>query len=108
MTLADTITNYASGQSRDAAIDEDAFRAIYDRTARPLWAYLRRVTGRTDVADDLLQETYCRFVARNPHGLDEAQTRSYLFRIATNLMRDCWRRGGGDELELDDEQGEVY
>ena len=109
MTLADSITNYAGGQSREAAIDEDAFRAIYDRTARPLWAYLRRVSGRTDVADDLLQETYCRFVARNPRGLSEAETRSYLFRIATNLMRDRWRSGGGDELELDDEQGsEAY
>ncbi|MBB6143343.1 RNA polymerase sigma-70 factor (ECF subfamily) [Silvibacterium bohemicum] len=94
MTLADTITNYAGGSSRDAAMDEEAFKVIYDRTARPLWAYLRRVSGRADVADDLLQETYCRFFVRNPRGLDEAQTRSYLFRIATNLLHDRWRRGG--------------
>ena len=92
MTLADTITNYAGGSSRAAAMDEDAFQAIYDRTARPLWAYLLRVSGRRDVADDLLQEAYCRFFVRNPPGLDEAQTRSYLFRIATNLLRDHWRK----------------
>lgn len=92
MTLADTITNYAGGSSRAAAMDEDAFQAIYDRTARPLWAYLLRVSGRRDVADDLLQEVYCRFFVRNPPGLDDAQTRSYLFRIATNLLRDRWRK----------------
>jgi RNA polymerase sigma-70 factor, ECF subfamily len=104
MTLADTITNYAGGSSRDAAMDEDAFKAIYDRTSRPLWAYLQRVSGRADVADDLLQEAYCRFFIRNPHGLDEAQTRSYLFRIATNLLHDRWRRSGDDEQAIEDGQ----
>jgi RNA polymerase sigma-70 factor (ECF subfamily) len=103
MTLADTITNHAGGSSRDAAIDEDAFKIIYDRTSRPLWAYLRRVSGRADVADDLLQEAYCRFFVRNPRGLDEPQTRSYLFRIATNLLNDRWRRGGIDEQAIGDE-----
>ena len=101
MTLAETITNYAGSASRDAsALDEDAFQAIYDATARPLWAYLLRVSGRRDVADDLVQETYCRFLARrnNELAMNEAETRSYLFRIATNLLRDRWRRG---ETSLD-------
>lgn len=105
MTLADTITNYSGGSSRDAAMDEDAFKAIYDRTSRPLWAYLQRVSGRADVADDLLQEAYCRFFVRNPHGLDEAQTRSYLFRITTNLLHDRWRSGREDEQAIEDEPG---
>lgn len=110
MTVAETIANYSRGGSRDAAaMDEDAFQAIYDRTARPLWAYLLRVSGRRDVADDLVQEAYCRFLVRHPQGMDEAHTRSYLFRIATNLLRDRWRRGedSGDELLEDrpDEQG---
>jgi len=69
--------------------DEDAFQSIYDATARPLWAYLLRVSGRRDVADDLVQETYCRFLGRrdNVLAMNEAETRSYLFRIATNLLR---------------------
>jgi RNA polymerase sigma-70 factor, ECF subfamily len=105
MTLADTIANSAAANSRVAVMDEDAFQAIYDRTARPLWAYLLRVSGRRDIADDLLQEAYCRFFVRNPHGLDEQQTRSYLFRIAANLLHDRWRRGGDDlEESIEDEQ----
>jgi RNA polymerase sigma-70 factor, ECF subfamily len=110
MTLAESITNYAASTGREAsAHDEAAFQLIYDATARPLWAYLLRVSGRRDIADDLLQETYCRFLGRKAGGsepaMNEAETRSYLFRIATNLLRDRWRHG---ESAFDgDEQGEL-
>jgi len=75
------------------SVKPDAFRVFYSRTNRPLWAYLLRVSGRRDVADDLLQETYCRFLAAELPEMDSSQSRSYLFRIATNLLRDRWRRG---------------
>src|SRR5579862_727742 len=96
MTLAESITNYAGSARQEApALDQAAFQLIYEATARPLWAYLLRVSGRRDVADDLLQETYCRFLGSTAGELamSEAETRSYLFRIATNLLRDRWRRG---------------
>jgi RNA polymerase sigma-70 factor (ECF subfamily) len=74
------------------AMDEDAFRAFYDRTARPLWTYLWRVTGDRHAADDLLQESYYRLLrTRTPHEGD-AHRRNALFHIATNLARDARRR----------------
>lgn len=89
-------------------MDEEAFRAFYDRTARPLWGYLARITGDRQAADDLLQEAYYRLLrARAPHE-DEAHRRHYLFRIATNLAHDRHRRlatgpqlvaGGGDAID---------
>lgn len=73
-------------------VSREAFRIFYDRTSRPLWAYLLRVSGRRDVADDLLQESYCRFLAADLPEMDAAESRSYLYKIATNLMHDRWRR----------------
>ena len=77
----------------DAAVRENEFRALHEATSRPILAYLVGVTGQRDVAEDTLQETYCRFLARQPEAMREDETRRYLFRIATNLLRDRWRRG---------------
>jgi RNA polymerase sigma-70 factor (ECF subfamily) len=73
-------------------MDEDAFRAFYDRTARPLWSYLARMTCSAQLADDLLQESFYRFLRARGHWESEAHRRAYLFRIATNLVLDGRRR----------------
>src|SRR4029453_1229498 len=64
-----------------------------DRTARTLWAYLSRITGNPDLADDLLQETYYRFLRARVLYESDAHRRNSLFRIATNLARDRHLRG---------------
>jgi RNA polymerase sigma-70 factor (ECF subfamily) len=79
-------------------MDEEAFRGFYDRNARGLWAYLSRVTGDRQLADDLLQEAFYRFLraASNSPGEDrfdsDAHRRNSLYRIATNLAVDARRR----------------
>ncbi len=73
-------------------MDEEAFRAFYERTSRGLWAYLARVTGDRTLAEDLMQDAYYRLLrARSPYE-NEAHRRHALFRIATNLARDAHRR----------------
>jgi RNA polymerase sigma-70 factor (ECF subfamily) len=74
-------------------MDEDAFRAFYDRTARSVWSYLARMTGDRALADDLLQESYYRFLRAERRFESESHRRNYLFRIATNLAHDRRRRG---------------
>jgi RNA polymerase sigma-70 factor (ECF subfamily) len=73
-------------------MNESAFRSFYEQTATPLLRYLICVTRAPDIADDLLQEAYCRFLTARLPEMDDRQTRNYLFRIATNLIRDRWRR----------------
>ncbi len=74
------------------SMDKDEFRRFYDATAHPLRAYLTRLSGDVSLADDLAQEAYCRFlgVARPPADADGR--RRYVFRIATNLFHDHYRR----------------
>jgi len=73
-------------------MNEDEFRSFYDRNSRPLWAYLTRISGNRETADDLLQETFYRFLRANVTLENDAHRRHYLFRIATNLVRDGFRQ----------------
>lgn len=94
MTFTDAQTAAALAASADEPLqmDEDAFRGFYERTSRMLWVYLQRLTNDRQAADDLLQEAYYRFL-RSDATLDgEVHRRHYLFRIATNLVRDRARR----------------
>jgi RNA polymerase sigma-70 factor (ECF subfamily) len=92
-----TFTDVSRAETIDDAcasfvMDEDAFRAFYDRTARGVWAYLARVTGDRQVAEDLLQETFYRFLRTAAAYESEAHRRNSLYRIATNVARDARRR----------------
>ena len=73
-------------------MDQDSFRSLYDRTARPLWVYLYRRTNDAQLADDLLQETYYRFLRTRAVYESESHRKNYLFRIASNLANDCYRQ----------------
>ncbi len=94
VTITDIERLPSSADERDVVfeVDEETFRAFYDRTARALWAYLSRMTGDPQAVDDLLQEAYYRFLRARVAFDGDAHRRNYLFRIATNLVRDSWRR----------------
>ena len=106
MTLSDV--NGLALDTDEAAqalhMTEEAFRAFYERTARPLWAYLARATGEPHTADDLLQDAYYRLLRSKVAFDDDDHRRNYLFRIATNLVRDRYRRPTR-EVALPDDEG---
>jgi RNA polymerase sigma-70 factor (ECF subfamily) len=85
------------------AMDSDLFAGFYGRSARPLWAYLARVSSDPALADDLMQESFVRYLcAALPASLaeeGEVAARRYLFRIATNLLRDHWRRPHASSID---------
>jgi RNA polymerase sigma-70 factor (ECF subfamily) len=91
-TLTD-VEREARASAAPVANDDESFRAFYDRSSRPVWAYLSRLTGDRQLADDLLQETFYRFVRAAATYDDETHRRNALFAIATNLARDAMRRG---------------
>jgi RNA polymerase sigma-70 factor (ECF subfamily) len=94
LTTADLERLEASADARvaPAPMDEDAFRGFYERTARGVWRFLARATGDRQLADDLLQETYYRFVRAATCHESDAHRRRYLYRIAANLISDTHRR----------------
>jgi len=75
--------------------DEEAFQDLYERTARILWPYVFRMTQNRAAADDILQETYLRFLeAEKTRDLPPEHAKNYLFRIASNLaLSDHFKSG---------------
>ena len=62
------------------------------------------------LADDLTQESYVRFLCADHPKDGEVAARRYLFQIATNLLRDHWRRPQSssiDEVPEEMSHGEV-
>jgi RNA polymerase sigma-70 factor (ECF subfamily) len=102
MPWESVIPNALAGGFEQAAcppMDSDAFAAFYERSARSLWAYLARVSADSALADDLMQESYVRFLLASRPDDGEVAARRYLFRIATNLLRDHWRRPRNASIE---------
>jgi len=78
------------------ALGRRQFEECYNRTAPALRAYIKRVAGSDTVADDILQESYLRlFSARR---LAAPALKSYLYRIATNLIMDYHRAKSRERL----------
>jgi RNA polymerase sigma-70 factor, ECF subfamily len=71
-------------------MDEPEFEAFYRATADRLRVYLYRVCRERRIVDDLLQEAYYRFLRSKFAGGGEEDQVRYLFRIATNLLKDHW------------------
>jgi RNA polymerase sigma-70 factor (ECF subfamily) len=62
-----------------------------------------RATGDPSTADDLLQEAYYRLLRTTTPFESNDHRRNYLFRIATNLIRDRYRRPRIDNAQIDPE-----
>jgi len=106
LNLQFAATSKAAMEKNSTALsmDESAFDVFYKQTSRALLRYLVAVTRQPDFAEDILQEAYCRLLTAGRPEMDEQQTRSYLFRIATNLVRDRWRRGKESPLPQNSEE----
>jgi RNA polymerase sigma-70 factor, ECF subfamily len=79
-------------------MDEPTFQVFYEKTSRPLWSYLLRLCGEAALAEDLVQESYYRFLRADLKSDDESYQKHYLFRIGTNLVRDHWRQSPRREI----------
>jgi RNA polymerase sigma-70 factor (ECF subfamily) len=86
----------------DAALNE-----LMARHAQPLTLYLVRFLGSQTEAEDLAQETFVRVYQHRDRFRPEARFATWLYTIATNLVRDRLRwRGRHPQVSLEAEMGD--
>ncbi len=79
----------------DRQAAEDLFNSSYPRLA----GWVRKLVNDDDTAHEIASEAFTRLLARWS-GLDNPQ--SYLYMIATNLVRDHWRKSGRERRAIRD------
>lgn len=73
--------------------EEGAFRDLYAAHTPAVYGLIRRLVGaRTDVVDDVLQDTWLRAAAALPFFRGESTFRTWLTGIALNCYRESRRR----------------
>src|SRR5438874_12826680 len=78
--------------ARSIGGDSDSFNELVLRWERPIYALAYRTIGREEDARDVGQETFLRAVRALPRFRGQAESSSWLYRIALNLCRDWSRR----------------
>jgi|SRR6185503_15002432 len=68
----------------------DPVLELYRRVGRGLYAYARSLAGRGDLAEDLVQEAFLRYLQAG-RGAEDAQAPSFLYGIVRNLGLDLTR-----------------
>lgn len=72
---------------------QDTFNSFYKNHSRIFWRYILKMCGGDDqMADDVFQESFYKFIRSEPFHMTESQQKSYLYKIATNQIIDMFRR----------------
>lgn len=72
--------------------DQEAFALLVHRYEKPLFSFLRRMTGNAADAEDVFQDTFLRVHSHRDQYRNGAPFRPWLYRIAANLSVDRLRR----------------
>jgi RNA polymerase sigma-70 factor, ECF subfamily len=83
----------------------DTYSQFYSENKDRLYAYLLRMTGETQLAVDLVQESFVRYLGR--YGSQDGGIRSLLFTIARNAALDAirQRKSVNDEVDACEDPG---
>lgn len=70
----------------------EELETLVARHQGPLFAFLYRMCGDSDLAEELTQETFVRALQASKRYQPRGRVSTWLFAIAANLLRDRWRR----------------
>ncbi len=92
--MAEDLTKLSDGEllDRSAAGEEGAFREIVNRYKNGLYAFLHNFLNKTDVIDDVFQETFLQLFTSQESFDRSRPLRPWLYTIAANKAKDALRK----------------
>jgi RNA polymerase sigma-70 factor (ECF subfamily) len=92
--MTNDLTKLTDGEllDRAGAGNEDAFREIVNRYKNGLYAFLRNFLNRTDLIDDVFQETFLQLFTSKESFDPTRPLRPWLYTIAANKAKDALRK----------------
>lgn len=73
-------------------LDRAEFERLYELYAPALCSYVRRCLGSGGDATDLVHDAFLKLLDRPLPRMDDRGLKSYLYKIATSLLHDRWRK----------------
>ena len=86
---------------------EKIWEGFYNKYSRPFWFYINKMCGDQNMADDVFQESFYRFLRAKPVIMNENHMKSYLYKIAFGLIIDKKRRIKVEKRAFEEEK-ETY
>jgi RNA polymerase sigma-70 factor (ECF subfamily) len=92
--MAEDLTKLSDGEllDRSAAGEDGAFREIVNRYKNGLYAFLRNFLNKTDLIDDVFQETFLQLFTSQESFDRTRPLRPWLYTIAANKAKDALRK----------------
>jgi RNA polymerase sigma factor (sigma-70 family) len=81
--------------------DGAAFDSVYAEFRAPIFGFLARLSGRRDLAEELLQETFVRLAARATGLREDTRLGAWLYTVARNLHISHLRMNALDAERID-------
>ena len=98
MSQALDVLNLQEEQSQENHLPD--FAAVFAEYERPIYNYLLRMTQNQVEAEDLTQETFIRVHRSLPTFRGDSSLSTWLYRIATNVSLDHFRRGTTQKAKI--------
>lgn len=80
--------------------DMSALDALVSRYHAPILAYMQRMLQNYALAEDLAQECFVRVIDAVRRNRLPSLFKPWIYKIATNLCRDYWRKGSSSEQPM--------
>lgn len=72
--------------------DKESFEYFYQTLATPIYRFLYLKTGKKEVAEDLMQDTFVKLYKAQKEGSVLTTSKSYIYTIAKNTLTDYYRK----------------